>query len=236
MIPRHTRFLVAAMALFLAVTAPAALAYFQPDTAAAGSSRTTYRETRKTLQLSPIVVNGQHMPFPIALQMIKLALGRPWSSARRDRNKMVCRFEYIPGSHLQTLRCETNAEHEQAAAATQLGFFLATTVRNPHCNLYCVLAHGMAYLPVMRYVNDRWINRGALLALLGKLLPAGSSYSLRITEHGKAIAEYIVTDGKVRKVYVLESAMRARGRYARPGSDSSRGDFLAPTASGSALP
>lgn len=211
MIFRSARFPAMVGAFSLAAAAPGALAYIQPAASAPGSSNTAYQESQQAVELSPIVVNGQHMPFPIALQMIKKAISRPWSSARADRDKMVCRFEDMQGSYLQTLHCETNAQHEKLREATQYGLFMATTVRNPACNLYCVLAHGMTTLPVLEYVNDHWINRGALMSLLKKLPPADSSYTLRITDHGKPIADYVIENGELVKIHVFKKDASKNG-------------------------
>lgn len=197
--------------LSLAAAAPAAFAYIQQDSPAPGSSTTAYRESQQAVELSPIVVNGQHMSFPIALQMIKKAINRPWSSARADRNKMVCRFEDMMGSHLQTLHCETNAQHEQIREATQMALFLAAAQGNSSCDLNCVVARGMVNVPVMQYVNDHWINRGALLTLLRKLPPADSSYTLQVTDHGKPIIAYVIKNGELVKVYAVKPEKGGQG-------------------------
>lgn len=47
------------------------------------------------------------------------------------------------------------------------------------------------------------INRGALLKLLKKLPPANVSYTLRVTDHGKVVAEYVFRHGDL--VNILEA-------------------------------
>lgn len=199
-------------ALALAAGALPAHAFMQQSGDSAGDMpAAAYREPQRQVQLSPIVVNGQHMPLPLALQMIRTALKRPWSSSRADRDKMVCRFEFMQGSHLQTLRCETNARHQQVAEDTKFGFLGGLATRSVGCDLYCVLVNKAPPFPVMHYVDQHQISRGALLKLMKKLPPAGSSYTLRITDHGKTVVEYVVKHGEISKIYVAKSKARSGG-------------------------
>src|SRR5699024_3224212 len=50
------------------------------------------------------------------------------------------------------------------------------------------------------FAGSHVVNPAALHALLDKLPPAGSSYTMRITDHGKPLAAYVVKDGQLVKV------------------------------------
>lgn len=208
---RPTRFQAVMAAFALTVTAPTALAFIQPDTGSTpGSSPKTMQVSQQAVELSPIVVSGQHMPFPVALQMIKKALSRPWSSARADRDKMVCRFEEMMGSHLQTLRCKTNAQYFRETEQTRMGMFLATSGAYGGGPTAMDISRQIetGAIPIMAEVAD-WadstpVNPGALKVLLAKLPPADSSYTLEVTDHGKPVAAYVIKNGELVKVYVVK--------------------------------
>lgn len=134
-------------------------------------------------KLSPIVVQGEKPTLPVILQTIKQGLKQPVSFAQKDLDKVVCRIHDKTGTHFQTLECETNRQ------------LLRRKIR---CggNLACY----------MQVVHVETINNpGRLLNLVRQLPPKGSSYTLRITAHGKVVKEYIVKHGKVVKVLALKS-------------------------------
>ncbi|MGH8272356.1 MAG: hypothetical protein ACRESG_08540 [Gammaproteobacteria bacterium] len=174
----------AAALVLLAVGAPRALA-FAAQGAAASSS--THAVSQATVNLSPIVVYGHHVPLPVALQMVKKALKRPWSSSPEDADKMVCEFDSITGSHFQTLFCQTNRQYFKQQDQTQLAF---------------LTGHNLP-VTVVDWTHQSIINRGALIELLKKLPSANASYTLRVTDHGKVVAEYVFKNGNlvgVRKI------------------------------------
>lgn len=208
-----TRLLAAgAVAALCALPAATALAYLQEGAAGVpDQSLPAYTMPQRQVKLSPIVVSGQRMPLPIALQLIRAALGRPWSSARADRNEMVCRFQMMLGSHLQALRCETNAQHQRVAERTQAGLFEARAETSAGCDLFCSLTTKAPPIAVIRYVDSHPISRGAMEKLLKKLPPPGSSYTLRITQDGKPVIEYVIRHGKVSRVYVTRARKQAGG-------------------------
>ncbi|MDN5864316.1 MAG: hypothetical protein L0I62_03750 [Gammaproteobacteria bacterium] len=83
--------LPAAAALALAAFIPTpANAFAQAQGAADSPSPTIAVRSQEHVNLSPITVYGQHMPFVVALQMYKKALTRTWSTDPADRDKLVC--------------------------------------------------------------------------------------------------------------------------------------------------
>lgn len=210
MAPRFIYLGAAAATLSLLAAPPAALAYIQQEAGTGQQASSTYQEGQQNVQLSPIVIAGQHLPFPIVLQMIKTALGRPWSSARADQDKMVCRFDHALGSHLPTLRCETNAQYFREMGRTRTYFFLASAGAYGNSptpeGMSDAIERGR--IPILAEVAD-WangtsINPSALKRLLAKLPPAGSSYTLEITDHGKPVVTYVIKNGELVKVYVVK--------------------------------
>ncbi|MGA7965210.1 MAG: hypothetical protein WCB49_04870 [Gammaproteobacteria bacterium] len=129
-------------------------------------------------KLSPIIVQGHKPTLPVILQTVKQALKQPVSFAQKDLDKMVCRIRDKTGTHFQTVECETNRQllQRKTRCGDNLGCYAETvhalTIDNP----------------------------GRLLGLVRQLPPKGSSYTLRITDHGKVVKEYIVKHGKVVKV------------------------------------
>ena len=95
----------------------------------------------------------------------------------------MCRIHDKTGTHFKTLECETNRQ------------ILRRQIRCGD-NLAC-------YAQVVHVLTID--NPGRLLNLVSQLPSKGSSYTLRITDHGKVIKEYIVKHGKVVKVVALKS-------------------------------
>ncbi len=176
-----------------------ASASMAPAFAHSGGSPATYTVSQQRVKLSPIVVDGQRMVLPVFLQIVRTALRRPWSSARADTNKLVCRFQTMLGSHLQDLSCMTNGQHYAQREATQLALFAASD-RPGRSNLYYALSNGQIPVSIANYTSQHRVNRGALLELMKKLPPRGSSYTLRITDHGKALVDYVVKDGELTNI------------------------------------
>ncbi|MGH8127499.1 MAG: hypothetical protein ACRETC_03910 [Gammaproteobacteria bacterium] len=199
------RFLIVVASAGLALgTASQAYAFMQSGATQAGSEPSaTYTVSQNTTQLSPIVVNGQRINFPLALEMIKSALHRPWSGSQADRNKLVCQFVDKMGTHFQRLSCMTNAAHFKRQDATQLALAPARSPGHPSGSngLLAGLANGQIPISIANWTNTHWINRGALLKVLKKLPPVGSSYTLRITEHGKPVIDYVIKDGDLTAVH-----------------------------------
>ncbi len=56
----------------------------------------------------------EEIPVPVALEILKGAFDKPWSSNPRKRNQLVCHFLPTTGSHITNglpLHCTTNAHH-----------------------------------------------------------------------------------------------------------------------------
>lgn len=155
-----------------------------------------------TTELSPIVVEGVRMPMPVALQMLKNALARPWSGAWKDRNKPVCRTEPMLGSHFSSLRCQTNLEHFKEASTTQLALdsLPARGSGSEGCSL-CAALNQAVPVEFVQWASGRRINPAGLHALLAKLPPAGSSYTLEMTDHGRVVSKWVFKKGKLVKVW-----------------------------------
>ena len=178
--------------------APRAFAYAQSDgTASAG--QLTYNVPIQTVRLSPIVVNGQRLILPLFLQMVKTALHRPWSSSQADKNKLVCRFRVMLGSHMQTLHCMTNGQYFQQQDKTQEAL-LAASHDGYTSPIYYALVNGQIPVSIANYTSEHRVSRGELMVLLKKLPPRGSSYTLRITNHGKPVMDYVIKKGKLKAV------------------------------------
>ena len=182
----------------LVAAAPGAFAYAQSDgTASAGQS--TYTVSQQRVNLSPIVVDGQRLILPVFLQLLRTALHRPWSSSQADENKLVCRFQTMLGSRMQTLRCMTNAQYFQQQDKTQEAL-LAASHDGYTSPIYYALVNGQIPVSIANYTSEHRVNRGELMVLLKKLPPRGSSYTLRITNHGKPVMDYVIKKGKLKAV------------------------------------
>lgn len=150
-------------------------------------------KTAKAVWLTPLVVNGQRIPMPVALQMAKAALKRPWSSAAQDREVLVCRTPEATGSHIRVLRCQTNAAYFREEDATQTGLLLSLNG-----------SHRVPWEDVSNALNARAINASVLNSLLAKLPPADASYTLQVKDHGKITAKYTFKKGRLVKVWHLD--------------------------------
>ncbi|MGH8127498.1 MAG: hypothetical protein ACRETC_03905 [Gammaproteobacteria bacterium] len=204
----HRFLIIVASAGLTLGTASGAYAFMQSGAAHANSEpATTFTVAQNTTQLSPIVVNGQRIDFPLVLQIIKTALHRPWSGSRADRNKLVCGFVDKLGTQFKRLSCMTNAAHFKRQDATQISRMNSTMDYSVGAGessskaMYQALENGQIPLSVANWTNNHWINRGALLTLLNKLPPVGSSYTMRITEHGKPVVDYVIKDGELAAIH-----------------------------------
>jgi hypothetical protein len=158
-----------------------------------GEAPASASRPRDVTELQPIVVKGHKIYLPVALQMIKAALKRPVNYRSENWDKLVCRFESPDGSRAgTTLRCDTECELWARNMAIQ-GVHVSSEL--------CGLKKAETGIAVAGWVRQRRINRGALMAVLSKLPPADSSYTLRVTEHGKVVAEYVFKDGDLVHVY-----------------------------------
>ncbi len=170
------------------------------------------------VQLSPIVVDGMHVPFPIALQMVKKALKRPWSSDRKDSNKLVCRFVDTIATHLQTLECLTNAQYFNRVTQTQAGLQQGESMSYQSVEgkniggLEVALERGLIPEDIGNYMNHHPMNRGRIMTILKALPPADSTYTLRVTDRGKPVIEYFIKQGKL-------VGVRRPGKKATAGTD-----------------
>lgn len=190
---------IAALSLFATATPRAWAFAARGGTPSGGAASATYVVSQKNVNLSPIIVYGQRIPLPVALQIVKKALKRPYSTHREDLDKLVCKFVEMQDSHLQTLRCETNRQHLRMEEATQSAIDSAGAMANSSCGLTCVIENGMVGFPgkLGAWMDQHPIHPGALKELLKKLPPADASYTLRVTDHGKVVAEYVFKDGNL---------------------------------------
>lgn len=170
-----------------AVATPQALALAQDSGQRSGAASQTYTVSQKSVNLSPIVVYSHRLYWPVVLQMIKKGLTHSFSTQRKDADKMVCQFEHHrSATGGTTLSCETNRAAWQFERAAQ-------SKRD------AAMGGGSGVLdpsPGFIIVHSR-INRGALLRLLKKLPPANASYTLRVTDHGQVVAEYVFRHGNL---------------------------------------
>ncbi|MGH8426979.1 MAG: hypothetical protein ACRES7_03240 [Gammaproteobacteria bacterium] len=147
--------------------------------------------------LSPIVVTGNKLYLPVALQMIKAALKRPVSFRQQDLDKLVCQFTGITGSHFQTLDCRTNCQRWRQHEAAAFGVHVSSQLCDSGNSSVGIVGPGQMAATVVNWTDQHPVNRGALLELLKKLPPANSNYTLRITDHGKVVAEYVFKHGNL---------------------------------------
>ena len=164
----------------------------------------TYKLSEQRVKLSPIVVNGQRLILPLYLQMVRTALHRPWSPLQVDKNKLVCRFQDMMGSRLQTLKCSTNGQHFKQQRETQLALVSARQKYAPNgrnTSINIALNDGQIPVTIANYTTQHRVNRGAIMALLKKLPPRGSSYTLRVTSHGKPVVDYVIKHGKLKAIH-----------------------------------
>ena len=158
----------------------------------------TIRPTWRTTKLGKILVIGQRIqiPQPIVFEIIKAALKRPWSSASKDRNQVVCRFRYNLGSHLKdraVLYCQTNNEHFQREA------------RHPYHRRFLdfgTLATFIGPLTFEEFQTDQLhlVDPNRFKRLFAKLPPARSRYTLEVTDHGHPVSEWFMNRGQLVKV------------------------------------
>jgi len=148
-------------------------------------ARATHTAAEAASWLSPMVVDGRNVPAPVALQMLKNALHRSWSSDPKDRDVVVCRTPVMTGSHLHTLRCETNREYFRTMRKTQMG----------------LLTGGGLPANEDGWSTSHRVNAAALRHLLNKLPPATSSYTLQVKDHGRVEAEYVFKKGRLVKTW-----------------------------------
>lgn len=153
-----------------------------------------------TTNLSPVVVQGHKLYLPVALQMIKTALKRPVSFTHQNLNKLVCQFTGMTGTHFQRLDCRTNCQRWIQHEAVQ-GVHVSTQLCDSGNTDSAPAGPGQMAATVANWTNWHRVNRGALLELLKKLPPADSSYTLRVTDHGKVVAEYVFDHGDLVSVY-----------------------------------
>ncbi|MGH8274386.1 MAG: hypothetical protein ACRES9_09095 [Gammaproteobacteria bacterium] len=150
---------------------------------------------QEVTNLSPLVVTGRKIPLPVALQMIKAALKRPVSYRSQDWHKLVCQFEG-GRHHPPTLDCRTNCQRWEQSMLYQ-GVHVSTQLCYAPISPGFISSPGRIAATVAGWTDQQPINRGALLKLLKKLPPANSSYTLRVTDHGKVVAEYVFKHGKL---------------------------------------
>ena len=154
------------------------------------------RPVWRSTKLGKILVVGHRIriPAPIVFEIIKAGLSRPWSSAQRDRNEVVCRFRYKLGSHLKdraVLFCQTNDEHFQGEARH---FFL-----NHNNTILGPLAFEEFQTDQMHLVDPNRLRR-----LMAKLPPVESRYELEVTHHGHPVSEWFMNQGQLVKVVYIK--------------------------------
>lgn len=143
---------------------------------------------RVAMELAPITVHGQHVPLLIELQTIKKGLKLPWTNDMSD-TRIRCRIEHIVGSHFHMLYCESNLHHilRENWIHISLG------------NMLAAAAGDAPPFPGVVFKVKR--NLSALLGLMHKLPPANASYTLRVTDHGKPVIDYVIKNGELVHTY-----------------------------------
>jgi hypothetical protein len=165
-----------------------------------------YTTTQKTVNLSPITVHGTHIPLPLALQLYKKALTRHWSNKRADLDKLVCQWQTPLGTHMQSLWCMTNRNHQKLAEQTQTAMLSANYAFNPARGegnpLAMALANGAIPISLGGASRGGKLQRGTLAPLLNKLPPANASYTFRVTgNNGKPLVDYVIKHGNLTHIY-----------------------------------
>ena len=183
-----------AVACALLVASPTLWAHSRP-----GTTHRIIRVRAHATLLGKIVVEGNHLPLPIALEILKTALRSPWDTSWKDRNKIVCRTRGLLDTRIwdrRILFCETNQDFFQALYALHTGLETGGPI------------------PVMEDVNQpeavRVTRFGLLQRLLAKVPPAGSSYTLEVTSHGKVISKWVMKKGELVKAWHLAPAAGVR--------------------------
>lgn len=163
--------------------------------AAPASASSSHAEAPQTTDLAPIVVNGTSVPLPTALQMLKEALARPWSTASADRYKIVCRVLNGNSMTQRVLHCETNATH----------FHMNAGLAGGGNSAQMALTNAGIAMQLGKWVDDHVTNVGELERTLKKLPPPGSSYTLRLTGGHQDTVEYVVDHGELAAKYVIRN-------------------------------
>lgn len=184
-----------ALAASVVIFPSSAYAVMDGQTMPVGSA--SHVRSQNEVMLSPIVVNGQRIPMVIALTYLKTMLKRPWSTSAADLDKIVCRVEPAMGSHLDTMRCETNRRHLKVFENTQVSFLNIRSLGDG-------VRYGTLYVEIANWMDNHVVNRGALHEILSKLPPPGSSYTLQVTDHGKVVTKYVIEKGKLVKVIRMD--------------------------------
>ncbi|MGH8274059.1 MAG: hypothetical protein ACRES9_07380 [Gammaproteobacteria bacterium] len=173
---------VAVAVLALTAFAPNAIAQTQAGTEGGNASPPSTRAMRQVAKnLPPMTVEGRSVPLPIALQVIKKGLKLPWTN-NLNGYRIRCRITSQPGSHFPGLFCESNRQH-------------IIRVRRLHLALETD-SSGTA-IPAINFMFRREISVGPLLTLLHKIPSTHASYTLRVTDHGKAAVDYVVKNGEL---------------------------------------
>jgi hypothetical protein len=151
-----------------------------------------------TINLQPLVVHGHHFPLPIILQTIKTGLKLPWTNDIND-TRIRCRFETDVGTHIgKTLWCETNRHHIMRTNSLQTALESGNAMHPTGGGRQLLPAAAGNALNGMLGAHS--VRPAALKHLLSKLPSTDSSYTLRITDHGKPEVAYVVKDGELVKV------------------------------------
>ncbi len=152
---------------------------------------------QRVTKLGRMLGAGQkiQIPEPIVLEMIKAGLRRPWSTARKDRNQVVCRFRYGLNTHIlgrAVLFCQTNSEHFQFQNThpfmNQSGQESGPTILGP-------LTFQEFQVDVLHKVDPNRLRR-----MMAKLPPVNSRYALEVTHHGRPVSEWFMDKGQLVKV------------------------------------
>ncbi|MGH8161722.1 MAG: hypothetical protein ACRESR_06195 [Gammaproteobacteria bacterium] len=175
--------------------------------------------TQKKVNLSPIVVNGQHFSFVATLQLIKKGLTRVWSGNPADANKLVCQWYRPVGTHFQYLRCQTNQQHQKQARETQIGW--GNAYRDHAGCVLCGLESGEVPVVIAGVTTKHKLPRSSLAPLLAKLPPANASYTLRVTgKDHRPVLDYVFKKGDL--VRIREYVYKKKAKSARPKKGQSR--------------
>jgi hypothetical protein len=125
-------------------------------------------------QLGQLLGIRREIPVPVALEILKGAFQRPWSSSPGKRNRLVCRFLPETGSHITdrlSLHCTTNARHLEIMRKE------AGPVRSVQSGLLLDISHQ------------------ALRKIFGELPPTRGRLEFDLVSGGRVLSRWILRGG-----------------------------------------
>jgi len=146
---------------------------------------------RATSNMKPLTVNGVIIPLPVVTQMVKKGLRRSWSSAKKDRNLIVCGYgrtdierSALSNSRLPVLNCLSNEAHFRLSFRNPYSKHLDYDPQktNVHCYANCFLTQENVVASVVRYIDHSSHTARLISSLIGKTPTSKATYSLKVPE------------------------------------------------------